>query len=142
MDGKNGERELLHTVEHHTHEVVLLNTEVDELTGQRIRMAVHLAIRQLTVLIDHGRCVGCAENLFAEEIRKGLAQVNVQRFAGTQSDDALDLCVTHDTDAVQCSLGLRHHPLQCHRHRISQALHQTGGILSVVVVDAHAPVKL
>ena len=142
MDGQHGERKLLHTVQHHAYEVITLNTEGDELVGQRIGVAVHLAIGELAILIDDGRGIGSALCLFGEEIGKGLAQVNVERFAGTQPDDALRLCLAHNTDAVQRCLGLRHHALQRHRHRIGQSLHHAGGIFPVVIVDTHAAVGL
>ena len=73
MDGEHRQREFFLAVEHDADEVVGLYAKVDQLVRQGIRVAVHFAVGQLAVLIDHCGRVGCAFGLFREEVGKGLA---------------------------------------------------------------------
>ena len=106
MDRQYCQWEFLEAVEHHTHEVVGLYAKLNKLTGQRIRVAVHLAIGQLAVPIHHSRSIGCALCLLCEEVCKGLAQVNVNLLARTYLDNTLSLLVAHDADTCQSGIGL------------------------------------
>ena len=77
MDGEHRQREFLLTVEHDTDKVVGLHAKVNELMRQSIRVAVHLAIGQLAVLVDHCGGIGCAFGLFGEEVGEGLSDIHV-----------------------------------------------------------------
>ena len=83
VDGQYGEWELLETVEHHADEVVGLYSKVYQLVGQRIRIAVQLAVGQLAVPVYHGGCIGCFLGLLRKELGKRLAQVHVNLLTRT-----------------------------------------------------------
>ena len=133
VDGQHGERELLETVEHHADEVVGFDAKVYQLVSQRIRIAVHLTVSQLAVPVDHGGVVRRAPCLFGEQVGKGLAQVYVDLLTRTYLNNTLGLLVADNADAGQGSVGLCHHPLYRHLHGISEALHQAGGVLAIVI---------
>ena len=142
VDRQYGQRELLETVEHHAHEIVGLNAEIDELAGQRVRVAVHLAVGELAVPIHHGRGIGRALSLFRKEVGKGLAQVYVNLLTRTYLNNTLGLLVAHDADTGQRSIGIGHHAFYSYLDGIGQTLHQTGGILAIVVFHANAGLSL
>ena len=134
MDRQHCQRELLETVEHHAYEVVGLYAKLNQLAGQRIRVAVHLTVGQLAVPVHHSRSIGCAFGLLCEEVGKGLAQVNVNLLARTYLDNTLSLLVAHDADTCQSGIGFGDHSLYCHLHSICKALHQMGRILTIIVL--------
>ena len=71
--------------------------------------------------------------MFGEQVGKGLAQIHVNLLTRTHLDDTLGLLVADNADAGQGSVGLCHHPFYRHFHGISEALHQVGGILAIII---------
>ena len=110
--------------------------------SQRIGVAVHLAIGQLAVPVNHSGSIGRALGLFGEEVGKGLAQVNVNVLACAYFNDTLSILVAHNTDAVDGPVGLGHHVLHRgldgvgHCSHLLAAVHRQARLHADVVVLA------
>ena len=140
VDSQHSQRELLETVEHDAHEVVGLNAEVYQLTGQGIRVAVHLAVGQLAVPIHHSGCIWCATGLLGKEVGKGLAQIYINLLTRTYLDDTLCLLVADDADAVNRLVWLGHHVLHrgldgiCHHTHLLTTVHRQTRLHADIIV--------
>ena len=141
MDRKYRQGELLCAVEHDADEIIGLHTGVDELMSQRIRIAVHLAVGQLTVLIDNSRCIGRSLCLFCKEVGESLVQIDVDMLACTYLNELLGFFLADNADGADCIVRTGHHLLhRCldgishHTHRLTAVHCQTRLHTDVVVV--------
>ena len=142
MNSQNRQRELLHTVKHHTYKVIGLHTKVNKLMSQRIGVVVHFSICQLTVFIYHSRIVRSTLCLFGKEISKGLTQVNIDILARTYFNNTLCLFVADDADAVKWYFRLSHHAVNSYHNSIGKTLHQLLGIFAVVVFNTNGSLSV
>ena len=140
MDSQHSQRKLLETVEHDAHKVVGLYAEVYQLTGQGIRVAVHLVIGQLAVPIYHSGRIGCATGLLGKEVGKGLAQIYINLLTRTYLDDTLCLLVADNADAVNRLVWLGHHVLHggldgiCHHAHLLTTVHRQTRLHADIII--------